>query len=206
MSSAIDICNLALAHLGDEATVASISPPESSPQAEHCARYYPIARQAILELHSWGFATRRTELAELVDTPSSGWMFTYGLPSQCLKPLAILPFESIDTDDTQDFAIETLANGVKVLYSNTENAVLIYTVDVTDPTKFTPLFVTALARLLASYLAGPLIKGTEGMKVAQLHMEMFVKFEFPQAKYADANTKQTSKYDKFIPSSVAARL
>ena len=46
MASDVDVCNLALAHLGDEATVASISPPEGSAQAGHCARFYPMARDS----------------------------------------------------------------------------------------------------------------------------------------------------------------
>ena len=36
MASDVQICNIALAHLGDTATVASINPPEGSAQAEHC--------------------------------------------------------------------------------------------------------------------------------------------------------------------------
>ena len=48
MASAVDICNLALSHLGDTATVASLDPPEGSAQAEHCARFYPVARDALV--------------------------------------------------------------------------------------------------------------------------------------------------------------
>ena len=50
MASEVDICNLALGHLGDNATVASLNPPEGSVQAQHCARFYPIARDALLEM------------------------------------------------------------------------------------------------------------------------------------------------------------
>ena len=37
MATEVDICNLALAHLGDNATIASLKPPEGSAQAEHAA-------------------------------------------------------------------------------------------------------------------------------------------------------------------------
>ena len=40
MASEVEICNLALARLGDAATVVSIDPPEGSAQAEHCAMFY----------------------------------------------------------------------------------------------------------------------------------------------------------------------
>ena len=54
MASEIAICNLALSHLGDAANIASIDPPEGSAQAEHCATFYPIARDSLLEMHDWG--------------------------------------------------------------------------------------------------------------------------------------------------------
>ena len=65
MASAVDICNLALARLGDSATVASIDPPEGSAQSEHCARFYPLARRQIFEAHNWSFLIRREKLAPL---------------------------------------------------------------------------------------------------------------------------------------------
>ena len=65
MASVVDICNLALGHLGDPATVSSIDPPEGSAQAQHCARFYPIARDSLLEMHSWNFSTYREALAHL---------------------------------------------------------------------------------------------------------------------------------------------
>ena len=68
MASTVDICNLALAHLGDTATVASIDPPEGSAQSEHCARFYPIARDSLLEMHAWNFSMRRINLAQLTNS------------------------------------------------------------------------------------------------------------------------------------------
>ena len=56
MASVVDICNLALAHIGDDATVSSIDPPEGSAQAEHCKRFYAIARDTMLQMHNWNFA------------------------------------------------------------------------------------------------------------------------------------------------------
>lgn len=66
MPSAVTICNLALAHLGDSATVSSIDPPEGSAQAEHCARFYPVALGLLLEAHPWNFATKRSRLRAAV--------------------------------------------------------------------------------------------------------------------------------------------
>lgn len=76
MASAVDICNLALARLGDSATVASIDPPEGSAQSEHCARFYPLARRQIFEAHNWSFLIRREKLAHSIKSPTDGPTFT----------------------------------------------------------------------------------------------------------------------------------
>lgn len=89
MSSDVDICNLALARLGDDATVSSLTPPEGSIQAERCSRFYPIARNSVLEMNSWAFATRRGQLAQLTQS-SNQWLYTYAIPSQCLNVLAVI--------------------------------------------------------------------------------------------------------------------
>ena len=89
MASEVDICNLALARLGDNATVASIDPPEGSAQAEHCARFYAVARDSLLEMHAWKFATRRVQLAKLT-VESWDWSFAYAEPTGALKLLGVL--------------------------------------------------------------------------------------------------------------------
>lgn len=200
MASSVDICNLALAHLGDEATVSSILPPEGSAQAEHCARFYPIARDVLLEMHDWRFASRREVLAEVTNTLDS-WAYAYALPNGCLAPRAVLMPESTDDTDTQDFIVETDDVGNLVLYTNVETATLRYTVLVTDTTKFTPLFINVISWLLASYLAGPV---TKDPKVKQVMYQMF-NVELGKAAAADANARKSNPYTDFTPGSIAAR-
>ena len=92
MPSPVDICNLALAHVGDQSRVASIEPPEASVQAKACALFYPIARDTALgNGHAWSFATRRISPAS-VDSITSAppWQYAYAVPADCLAPLAIL--------------------------------------------------------------------------------------------------------------------
>lgn len=176
MASEVDICNLALGHLGDTATVASLDPPEGSAQAEHCARFYPIARDSLLEMHPWGFATKRVQLAQL-GTGWPEWDYSYAQPADALNIIAVLP--PYATDDysqglsnvpvaaggsyvPQAFSCELDANGADVIYTDQEDAVLRYTALVTDTTKFSPLFVMSLSWHLASMLAGPILKGDVG--------------------------------------------
>ena len=187
MATEIDICNLALAHLGDDATIASIKPPEGSAQAENAARFYPIARNALLETHTWNFASKRVALATTTNTLEQ-WEYAYVAPADMMTPLAIIsPTAQNDystrmsSGDTpggitsnysptivaghytpQQFAVEGI-----YIYSNQENALLRYQSIVTDPSVFSPLFVVTLSWHLASMLAGPIIKGDQGMAQAK---------------------------------------
>ncbi len=201
MASVVDICNLALAHLGDDATVSSIDPPEGSAQAEHCARFYPVALKALLEMHPWKFATRRVTLAQL-DTDSWNWSFAYAMPSGVIRLLAVLPGDSSPDEEGEDYDTENTATGAGLILTNLDDATLRYTAQVADATKFPPLFVDALAKLLASYLAGPLIKGDAGMAVAQRWLQA-ASMSVAQAKVSDANQRKVKPEHK--PDWIAGR-
>lgn len=210
MTSEVDICNLALGHLGDDATVASLDPPEGSAQADHCARFYPLARDLLLDAHHWAFATRRVSLALLSSTPPSTWRYAYAVPGAALNLISVLAPDALDDNSVglpavggygclpidlpggytpQPFVCETDDSGNTVLYTNQQNAVLRYTTKVTDSTKFPPTFVQGLAMRLASMLAGPVLKGDEGIKAAALWGDRADKW-LAQAKESDANQQR----------------
>lgn len=217
MASDVDIANLALSRLGDAATVASLDPPEGSAQAGHCARWFPMVREMLLEMHAWGFATVRASLAPLATNPATTWAYAYVVPADCVKPWAVLGPDAPDDYSVsfpplagsagfipavqselmpsgvaytpQDFAIETDNTGARILYTNQSQAVLRYTRRITDPTRFTPLFVDAFAWLLASYLAGPIIKGDAGAAAGQKTYQMF-QLAFSRATESESNARQ----------------
>lgn len=211
MSSEVAICNLALSHLGDEAGVEAISPPDGSVQAAHCGRFYPIARDMLLEAHPWTFAVKRTALSEVTNPAPDDWSYAYALPTGCLRPLSCLlpghPERLLGADSdagTHPYIIEAGENGNLVMFTNVESATLRFIARVTDTTKYTPGFVVALARLLASHLAGPIIKGSEGMQVAQVHMKLFAA-EYAQAAARNANVGKRTSYQTRQPDWTAAR-
>lgn len=203
MAAEVDICNLALAHLGDAATIASINPPEGSAQAEHCARFYPMARDALLESYAWGFSTRRAVLAKLTDNARSEWDYAYALPADTLQIMAVLPPDS--TDDyisaasvsigasvsytPQPFACEINEAGAFVIYSDQVDAIVRYTALVTDSTKFSPLFTLALSWQLAAMLAGPVLKGDVGAAEAK-RCTVMAQAYLAQARQSDANQRR----------------
>lgn len=199
MSVDVDLCNMALAHLGDDANVQSIAPPDGSMQAGQCARYYPITLKALLERHPWTFAWRRAPLTLLATAPNAQWAFAYAVPSDCLRMVKVTdvnapddlmaeyaPDWPVDTSPfattgpaqrqgvrtLQPFVVETQEDGTSILFTNQENAMGHYTRMVTDASRFPGLFFTALTYLLAAPLAGPIIKGADGRAVAMEMMKM----------------------------------
>jgi len=208
MASDVDICNLALAQLGDSASVQSINPPDQSPQAAHCARFYPIARDALLEMHTWGFATLRVQLAQ-VSNPFTTWQYAYAAPSDAINYLEVIDPNATDDYSVglqmagatpysvqtgvgiytpQPFAIESI-DGDEVILTNQANAVLRYTRSVASTQEFSPLFVEGLSTLLASHLAGPVIKGAEGRAAGMAKMQEFMKWR-EWAVESDANQRR----------------
>ena len=204
MATEVDICNLALAHLGDDATIASLSPPEGSAQAEKAARFYPIARNTLLEMHTWNFASKRGNLA-LTTNSLDQWDYAYVAPADMMSPVAIISPTSqndyatrMSAGDTpggitsnyaptivagqytpQQFSLEG-----DLIYTNQENAMLRYQAFITDPSLFSPLFVITLSWHLASMLAGPVIKGDQGAAEAKRSSQMMVNY-LNSAKQSD---------------------
>ncbi len=201
--SEVVIGNLALSFLGDEATVSSITPPEGSDQAEHLEQFYPIARDALLEMHAWPFATRRSNLT-LRDEEPNGWVYSYDRPDDCLKVLALIPQNSADdysvgypqggvsytdqgivaapqaqgfgTYQPQKFATEVSRDGDQIILTNLQEADARWVKRITDTTKFSPLFIVGCAKLLSSFVAGPIYKGKTGVQMAASMMGHFQLF------------------------------
>jgi len=211
MASAVDICNLALSFVGDRANVSSIDPPEGSAQAEHCARWYPIARDRLLSEHNWNFATKRAALALLSSVSISGWSYAYAMPADCMTAIAVIPtdsagdylystssplypeqyqYDDLTTITPIEFVEETDSDGTRIILTNQENAYLRYTAYVTDTTKFPPLVINALARLLSSYLAGTILKGQTGIKVAQSLLQIYEAVDLPKARVHDSKQRR----------------
>tara|TARA_R110000772_G_scaffold74113_13_gene161536 strand:- start:2178 stop:2852 length:675 start_codon:yes stop_codon:yes gene_type:complete len=184
MATEVDICNLSLAHLGDDATIASLSPPEGSAQAEQAARFYPIARDTLLDMHSWDFATRRASMA-LTTNANAQWKYAYASPNDMMNAVSIIsptadndyatkmgpsegqsstysPTVSAGHYVPQQYAVEIDSLGNYLIYTNQEAAVLRYQAKIENTSRFSPLFTMTLSWHLASMLAGPVVKGDAG--------------------------------------------
>lgn len=145
------------------------------------------------------------------------WQYAYAMPSGVIKVLAVIPalapsdyeawFGPIENGEyppypegylpvpgvamyvPRPFALETQTDGTQIILTNECDAILRFITLVEDTTKFTPLFVMALSYLLASMLAGPIIKGDAGIAVAEQMLSLFNTFK-QQATASDANQQK----------------
>ena len=167
MASEVQICQLALSHIGSY-KIDSLS--ESSKEAEECNRLYPFVRDAVLEDLPWNFASKRATLAPLTEE-FAGWDFAYAYPSDCIYALEIYDdshaaagaYYDADTELYVKKGKVAFTSGVnaaltqRVILTDKEDAILIYTARVVNPTLFSSLFIKAVSYYLAGELALPLL-------------------------------------------------
>lgn len=150
------ICNLALARIGQANFIDSLD--EDSAPGKACKAVYGFARNIALTSFPWPFATGRKTLGLLASVVRDGWSFAYAVPTDLLAPRHIWtgsrsPLVSEDIP----YTLEANDNGDgEILLTDQPGALLVYTRAVRSPAVFPPLFVDALACLLARELVMPL--------------------------------------------------
>lgn len=183
MAPVVDICNRALVLLGDRGTVSSIDPPEGGAQADHCARFYPMALREALTVYPFSFAIKRARLArsssEVVGEPGKK---AYILPSDCV--FLIGAYSEAMLNWPLDYTIEQV-NGVRCLVCNYPDMWVKYVSSEVSSSLFTPYFESALIHRLAAFLAGAMMPGATGVAQAQDQLKLY-EYELQKAIHADA--------------------
>lgn len=173
MAADIDIANLALSHVSADARVSSLDPVDPTVEALYCSRFLPIARDNLLEKHTWSFATKRALLSPVAfdEDMYPEWGYAYTLPANFMRAVGLITSAGVvaysgNASSTErligleglfDFALETISSST-VLFCNLDEVRLRYVERVTDATRYSSLFVTALSYELAGMLVGPLRK------------------------------------------------
>lgn len=179
-----DVVNLALARIGYKDRIGNIY--EGSAPAKAALDVYSQTRDEILRIEDWGFAGRDMVMTLLKQAPVEGYfptpwdpalhppigfLFEYAYPDDCLKVRAIKPsaiFALNYDPQPRPFRITNdaaYAPPRRVILSNVENAVLVYTGQVTDPKTWEPNFVEAFSAALGRRLA-PLLSGPDMTRLA----------------------------------------
>lgn len=154
MATVVSICNMALARIGVSSFISNLN--EASNEARVLNLFYEQMRDFALRDHYWNFARRHVVLADAGTAPTN-WAFKYTYPSDCLKArfIAVPGIRTPRNDQRIPFEIAS-EGSQRVIYTNQQQAELVYTARITDPTLFDPIFESALSYLIASEVAMPL--------------------------------------------------
>lgn len=205
-TSEADVCNRALGRIGQTQFITSLD--DASAIARVANAYYADSRDAVLEALPWTFAMRRQTLAALADVTRDGWQFCYSVPYDYLAARFIYN-PTITGGVSGDgslvgepstlfgafplvvpFDIESDPNAGTIILTNQESAEFVYTAQITQVTKFSPLFVDALAWLLASDFALAI------MKKPNVAQAMLQKYEMALFRAGAANARQTKRHHR----------
>jgi len=163
-NSVVDICNLALARVRAN-SIGALT--DQSPQAEKCRIYYPEARKMVLSSVWWPFNKKTRSLAKKTFKPAQ-WQYAYAYPSDCLMVRKVIPSELplnssstryldnrfVDFDEyTADFEVELGEDDTKIISTNQDEAMVIYSVDIETVSTFGHMVTELIAWRMAKDLA-----------------------------------------------------
>ena len=137
------------------------------------AVYTEILDEVLME-HAWSFAQKRVALAELGTDPvweDDGMTVAYGIPTDMLK---------LNYVNTPSATIRVESVGI---LSDTSGLEILYTYRATDTTKYSTMFVTALATRLAAEMAFGLTSSKTAMEYL---MKEYEEIRLPRAIAADS--------------------
>lgn len=152
----VEICNLALAALG-RPTINLLT--ENTAEARACRQFYNHARRACLATSTWTFARRRTVGAASAYTLDRQWPHAFTRPVDAIAIVRVLL-----PDDPPRMGHEHRQFEVRegMVFTNLPPPVIIdYVSDLTDESRFSPLFVEYMAAHLATLLSQNLTRNPQ---------------------------------------------
>ena len=208
MPSIITLCNQALAEIA-KGEIGDLD--EGSLEARACSRFAPGLLEEMVE---WSdclpFAKKRVMLAGITNDRPAEWLYAYAPPDDMATPMAIreqedeatyLPIYGPGTFPHQDAYPAAFAFDGGVIYTNVENATLIYSRDTLEAGDLPPLGQRAFVLALAARIAMPLTKDVKiGAAVEQ-------RAEIARARFiADEENKAPRQDVRYVSEAEWARL
>lgn len=168
--SQVDVCNMALAHLGHADGIVDIT--EDSPQARACKIFYDLALKSTLRGANWPFAKRIVAPALVEEDPNTLWKFSYRQPATCLKVRRVVSGYKVDTQETRIPFEPGNDNSGTLIFTDRQEAEIEYTHYVQNTDHMPDDFILALSYKLAS-LIGPSIMSGDDFKLARAALELW---------------------------------
>lgn len=179
MSSATDICNLALLHLKSALRVGNISTGKSEME-QICSIVYPIVRDKFQADRPWSFCKKTAALVQTATNPNPVWAYGYAYFPDCLFFRRILPLVSTPgsqteivtppgslvtfgalqspQEDVEQTVVPFETDGVTI-FTNMPNAVGVYTQRNTNEGTWPAQVVLAMSYAVAEELAPAVTDG-----------------------------------------------
>lgn len=208
MTALVTACNEALA-LIKKGQITALT--ETSVEAKYCLLFSGPLLEEIADWYAWPQLIKRSTLAGTTNDRPAEWKYAYAVPADFGEPIAIrrvqdnldygplvsIPYTAPEQDrDPLAFIVE----GGKV-YSNVEDATLVYSNSQIDISDFTPMMRRAFVDEMAARLAEPVAKLSTN-KVTRLEEKaMMSKLN----AIADAQNKNPSEQPHFTTMSEYAR-
>lgn len=179
MTSKINICNLALAQLG-QSPISSLE--QENEKARRLNLFYAPVRDEVLRTHNWAFAGVQARLVLLEEGADSQGRFVYKYPTDALFIRGVfdenhrrLEFEEYFRPDLHS----------RVLLVPAAQAYVQYTGRITDETLFDAAFVRSFSLALACDLAVALTADT------QLAAQLLQKYTLSLEEARRSNTEES---------------
>lgn len=147
--SETEICNLALAKIGNAEGYLTSLETDTTEAGQACRRVYSAMRDEVIESQPWRFAIGRAALAASSATPIWGYDRAFAKPSDFLRMVSTED-DQADYEDEGDYILSDASAPLNVRYLRR----------ITDTSKFTPTFVSALATRIAVEICEPITKST----------------------------------------------
>lgn len=162
ITSKVDICNMALGHLGNLGTVENIDTPSNDKEVTF-ALWYDITRQTLLKNMVPNFALGRQVVArDMNNPPAFGYGYVYAYPTNALK---VLGLGNLSEKGDTNFSVEGNRIYTDSLYD--AGMPVRFVKDVTLVNAMSPEFKMLLALYLAEKVALPLTQDKAKKKMIQ---------------------------------------
>ena len=157
MASSLEICNMALAAIGQDPIM---SLEDNAKSARLCRQTYENTKKSVLRAYPWTFAIHRARLAKELDGPVFGFANSFKLPVDCLRLVSV----SL-TDD--EYKVER-----NRIVTNFGEVSIRYVKNVADESEMDAQFIEALATKLASSIVISLTNDSQVLQyLKQLYTE-----------------------------------
>ena len=138
-STNVSICNEALSLIGAKSI---LSFDENTENARRCASIYDTTRRALLRMHPWSFAKKRTQLAPVSTHPTFGYHNSFPLPHDFVRVISA---------GVEEYEVEA-----RHILANTNLINLVYVSDEDNEELWDSLFSECMSLYLVHKLAKPI--------------------------------------------------